>query len=153
MNLKGKRNRYTCEHCSQSIVTIDRDEGVTPYCLLCKVTPYCKGFMQSAMYRGIWEEPTHEWRKPTPEEYATLHESVKLHVDMGGLCLHRIETIQAKIEDTGQIDGDDAFEIAYDKGYPRSIRSVLIHRFASSRQVVRAFLVANALGIPVELQT
>ena len=84
-------NRYSCDTCKKSIITIDREKGTTPMFLKCRATPNCFGQMSSAMYRGVSGQPTFEWRKPTPEEYKAMSKPMKQHIDMGGLALYAIE--------------------------------------------------------------
>ena len=69
----GKKNTYTCGRCSGQIVTIDKDEGVTPFQIMCRATSRCPGWMVSSFYevdqalapnwqwvkRGKREEPMH----------------------------------------------------------------------------------------------
>lgn len=83
-------NRYTCDICEHSIVTVDRQPGVTPMFLSCKSGTKCSGMMRSAGYVGVTGEPTYEWRKPTPAERKKLSPAMQEHVDLGGLCLYPI---------------------------------------------------------------
>jgi hypothetical protein len=89
--MSERLNRYTCRDCRQSIITVDRDEGVTPFMLLCRATEGCRGFSYSSMYRGVTGTPTYEWRKPTPAEYLAYPPAMREHVDQGGLDIHPIE--------------------------------------------------------------
>lgn len=48
------------------MVTVDIDEGVTPFMEICEK---CKGDMHSSFYRCPQNLiPTHEWYKPTLEQ-------------------------------------------------------------------------------------
>lgn len=87
----GKLNRYTCQTCGGHTITVDRDEGVTPFMLLCRATKDCGGHMYSSFYRDVEGVPTYEWRKPTPTEYAAMSPAMRDHVDLGGLDIHPIE--------------------------------------------------------------
>jgi len=89
--LNPNLNRYTCKNCGRSVVTIDREMGVTPMFLNCRATAGCSGDMSSAMYRSVVVEPTFEWRKPTPDEYKEMPRAMKDHIDMGGLAIYPIE--------------------------------------------------------------
>lgn len=86
---RGRINVYTCDTCGGQIVTVDRDEGVTPFMLTCRFIPeYCDGSMVSALYRvDQLLKPTHEWYKPDkpPQDPA-----MRQHVEMGGLLIRRI---------------------------------------------------------------
>lgn len=81
-------NVYVCEKCAAPLITIDRHKGVTPFMTWC---PSCKGWAQSSMYRVPQTlEPTHEWRRPTREEYDALEPATKQHCANGGLLLKEI---------------------------------------------------------------
>ena len=87
----GMKNRYTCEVCGKSIVTIDRDEGVTPFylsCMFCK-----KGFSRSSFYQIDQNvKPDYEWYKPTKLEIMVLPKDLKDHVEHGGLIIRKIKS-------------------------------------------------------------
>jgi hypothetical protein len=87
----GRLNRYTCQTCGGHTITIDRDEGVTPFMLLCRATKDCVGHMYSSFYRAVEGVPTYEWRKPTLAEYAAMSPAMRDHIDRGGLDIHPIE--------------------------------------------------------------
>ena len=85
----GQKNIYTCVKCGAHIVTIDRDDGTTPFMIACKV-PHCSAAMQSSFYqvfdqgiRAYWE-----WYKPNAIQALTQNEYA--HVDKGGLLLRAI---------------------------------------------------------------
>lgn len=87
--LKGKKNVYTCEACKATIITVDRDDGVTPFTTSCK-RGACRGTMYSSLYRvdqGL--VPTHEWYRSTPHEIATKRNPAACleHHKSGGLFL------------------------------------------------------------------
>jgi hypothetical protein len=84
-------NRYTCQTCSGYIITVDREEGVTPFALECRATKDCQGDMYSSFYRDVHGVPTYEWRKPMPAEYARMSPAMRDHVDKGGLDIYPIE--------------------------------------------------------------
>ncbi len=84
-------NVYKCDTCHRFIVTVDRDEGVTPMFLSCKGKPGCQGRMTSRMYRVPQVlVPDWEWYKPASLE--GLREGEREHVERGGLLLRRIGT-------------------------------------------------------------
>ena len=88
MSFQGKPNVYVCEACHEELVTVDVDEGVTPFMLGCRATPGCSGMAQSAMYNVPPErvaEATHEWYKPATMD--GLSAAVQDHVGKGGLLL------------------------------------------------------------------
>lgn len=91
MSLAGKLNRYTCTTCRGSVITVDRDEGTTPFAMGCRAKDGCDGMMSSAFYRGVTGTPTFEWRKATKEEYAAASDELKMHFAMGGLDIHPIQ--------------------------------------------------------------
>ena len=83
-------NKYTCRTCGHSIITVDRDEGVTPFMIGCKATQGCAGDMYSSFYRNVSGQPTFEWRKPTPHELAKASREMREHFKMGGLDIYPI---------------------------------------------------------------
>jgi hypothetical protein len=93
-----RENVYTCQTCGRRVTTIDREEGVTPFMIMCSRTGGgdCTGDMHSAFYpKGPRpphiEPPSYEWYKPVGAEYDALSEIMKTeHVDRGGLILRKI---------------------------------------------------------------
>lgn len=83
-------NKYTCRKCGGFIITIDRDEGVTPFMICCRASEYCNGDMFSAFYDNVSGIPTFEWRKPTSTEYAKASKAMREHYDKGGLNIYPI---------------------------------------------------------------
>lgn len=85
-------NVYQCEKCGGETVTIDREEGVTPFMIRCRANTECGGMMNSTFYMASQDlTPKFEWRKPTPVEYEKLDKATrKDHVDRGGLLLYPI---------------------------------------------------------------
>jgi hypothetical protein len=89
VSFKGKKNIYICEGCRCSITTIDKDDGVTPYLVKCRVTPGCSKLMRSQFYRVDQVlEPNYEWYKPDDSE--KIERGYEEHVAMGGLLLRKI---------------------------------------------------------------
>lgn len=91
---KGKKNLYVCDTCEGHIVTVDVDEGVTPFMmncqgadgLLCKEA--CKGYMRSAMYRVPQDiKPSHEWYYP--QDLREVKPNLMDHVTNGGLLFRK----------------------------------------------------------------
>lgn len=91
-------NAYRCPDCGGYIVTVDRDEGVTPMFLACRVKGDpsdpgndCKGRMASMGYPPepwpIDATPTWEWYRPEGEAYAAMNAEMRDHIDRGGLAL------------------------------------------------------------------
>ena len=88
--MKPTRNRYTCQKCGKWIITMDVDEGATPFMLGCRATEGCDGIMQSGFYRVRDDEgpATFLWRKPTKAEYKTASKWMRRHFDAGGLDIY-----------------------------------------------------------------
>lgn len=86
---QNKKNIYTCKKCSQQIVTIDIDEGTTPFFLKCRATPGCQGMMFSKSYMGVPEEavPDYEWFKPL--SLKGYNQAMRDHIGMGGLDIRK----------------------------------------------------------------
>lgn len=88
MESKGKINEYICPD-GHKIVTINTDEGVTPFILQCRHVG-CNKSAKSQMHLVDQEqEPTHEWVRPIDLE--ELSEWDREHVEMGGLLLKNKE--------------------------------------------------------------
>jgi hypothetical protein len=93
---EARRNAYVCRKCVGVIVTVDRDEGVTPMFLRCRATKDCTGQMVSCMYRvnevmKIPPEPTWEWYAPNHAERRKLTPEMLDHVEKGGLLIREIQ--------------------------------------------------------------
>ena len=105
----SRKNAYWCDSCHGYIVTIDRDEGVTPMFLACRVKGEptdprndCEGMSRSMMYpaepwpetdgygHAIPTEPTWEWYAPGADEANALDRGTFEHVQKGGLLLRKI---------------------------------------------------------------
>lgn len=98
---QNKKNRYVCQKCHKSIITIDKDEGITPFMIECKATENCDGLMYSSFYDKSLQNnplliPMFEWYKPKnanhyPEEH---REIMQKHFDEGGLDIRPIRKEQ-----------------------------------------------------------
>lgn len=91
--MKGAVNVYTCPVCAGETVTIDVDEGVTPFMLRCRATAGCHGMAQSSFYRPRTGhgEPTWEWYRPTPKQARSAGLAMRDHAEKGGLFIRRRE--------------------------------------------------------------
>lgn len=89
----GKKNIYTCEVCFGHVVTVDADEGVTPFMIQCQATEGCKGIMHSSMYRVFDQSmrPDLVWFKPSKEDLIKLDANTREHVAKGGLIYRKYE--------------------------------------------------------------
>jgi hypothetical protein len=109
-------NVYICQLCGGHTVTVDVDEGVTPFMIKCRkdvprrfgprgkasIKTSCPGSAYSSFYpRGPRPahigEPAWEWYKPTDAELVALYrgdilEGMREHVSKGGLDLRRRTT-------------------------------------------------------------
>lgn len=92
MGFQGKKNVYLCQKCGHGFVSIDVDEGVTPFMTGC-LRDGCDGWAQSTFYRVdpmLKEIPAAlEWYRPTALD--GLKHRVRLHVEKGGLISRRTE--------------------------------------------------------------
>jgi hypothetical protein len=88
----GKVNVYTCPKCGREMVTVDRDEGVTPFMLRCRVTLDCDGMAESCLYRPPPDHgpPMFEWYKPTEKQLKKAEPSMRHHAEQGGLFIRGI---------------------------------------------------------------
>jgi hypothetical protein len=97
----ARENVYVCEKCGGFTVTIDVDEGVTPFMIRCRakdvvgndaILPGCKGNAVSSFYPegprpSHIQEPAWEWYAPSSTEFESLDSATKDHVYSGGLIL------------------------------------------------------------------
>lgn len=82
-------NQYTCWTCNGVITTIDRDEGVTPAMLACRVTEGCDGTMHSHRYMVDSNlTPDYEWYTPAK---LPRDPDMREYVERGGLLIRKIE--------------------------------------------------------------
>lgn len=114
---KGLKNVYTCRVCTGEIVTIDREDGVTPFALACRATDSCRGMMTSAFYKCNQSlVPAFEWYKPSSMK--GLDDGAREHVQKGGLLLQRIPANPHNIDDpllrraVGFVEGRDMLSAA-----------------------------------------
>lgn len=106
---KGQINVYTCISCGRKAVTVDREEGVTPFTITC---PFCeKSEAQSHFYRVPQDlDPMYEWYKPDEAELGDLmsfeegRDVYDNHIKRGGLVMRKIggptftETLMKKLK-------------------------------------------------------
>lgn len=75
-----EKNVYTCQACAGVVVTIDRDDGVTPFSIRCRAAEKCDGLMYSTFYQVGKKPlvPQYEWFRPDDEELqAEINEAVQ----------------------------------------------------------------------------
>jgi hypothetical protein len=97
VSFKGKENVYTCEKCGGFTVTVDLDEGVTPFMLDCRASGKegdCDGDAYSAGNpKRPWPphipEPAWEWYRPTEAEARRLGRAWREHLKNGGLAIRK----------------------------------------------------------------
>lgn len=101
MSFPGRINEYRCDDCEGVMVTIDVDEGDTPFFARCQlavrkqvdattrlVGATCGGRCYSSMYDCDQARPAHyAWRRPTPHEAANLRGFERWQVGQGQLIL------------------------------------------------------------------
>lgn len=102
MSFKGRENVYICQRCGGHTVTVDVDEGVTPFSIRCRAgNGRCPGLAYSAMYPA-GERPAHipppswEWYRPTEKEAREVDARAPGSLDHarnGGLFLRRKGTL------------------------------------------------------------
>lgn len=89
---RGKTNCYTCQKCGKVIKCRDIDKGTTPFMITCEK---CQNMMHSSFYMDdiyINVEVSHEWYRPSLEEFVKMEiQSEIQHVLNGGLLLRKIE--------------------------------------------------------------
>lgn len=99
METEPRINVYVCQVCGGHTVTVDVDEGVTPFMIGCRRQQgprrQCKGIAQSSFYQRVplhIGEPQWEWYRPTDEQLKNIYsgdslEQMREHVAKGGLDL------------------------------------------------------------------
>ena len=99
---KGQENVYTCQKCGGYTVTIDRDEGTTPFMIRCRAKDECKGEAYSSFYPkgprpAYIPPPAWEWYRPTDtelllevEKHPKSEAGIRQHVEMGGLLMRQL---------------------------------------------------------------
>lgn len=92
-SFQGKKNIYVCEACKGHIVTVDRDDGVTPFMTSCYAKEGCSGAMRSSMYEVSDQtmRAGYEWYRPDSSEITSASLHTRDHVSNGGLLLRKIE--------------------------------------------------------------
>lgn len=94
MSFKGKKKRYYCDRCGREFITIDRDEGTTPFITSCQNEDPCTGSAYSQLYRIDQSlTPTHEWYRATDDEAMKMKLHSREHHGMGGLFLRKISEV------------------------------------------------------------
>lgn len=108
MRIKERMNLYMCQYGCHN-VTVDVDEGVTPFMIDCEfrgrpdrpLNPNyakdgrCVGVAKSTFYPqqlppgAPYPKPTHEWYRPSKEELSMLSLAEIEHVNNGGLLLRK----------------------------------------------------------------
>lgn len=94
MSSKGKLNAYICKTCKGKTVTIDIDDGVTPFMLNCRATEGCKSWAQSQCYDVDPLEvgkPAFEWYQPSLAEIKKSSPGMIDHAAQGGLFIRPIK--------------------------------------------------------------
>lgn len=80
----GRKNIYICQKCHRHIVTVDIDDGVTPFMLICRATKDCNGDMYSTFYNAPQNlPPDFEWFKP--KSLKGYSPEMRDHIKRGGL--------------------------------------------------------------------
>lgn len=92
---KGKKNIYMCKRCGRGFVSIDLDDGVTPFLMSC-LTDGCKELAASFFYQAPQDlladiSPAVEWYKPDAVELAGLTGHSREHVLKGGLLSRKVQ--------------------------------------------------------------
>lgn len=101
MSLKGKKNIYLCHKCGHGFVTVDVDEGTTPFATNCD-HPGCGGVATSLCYGAPQPvlasvKPSFEWYKPASTERLSAGEVE--HVLKGGLLKRRVPRVASGVRE------------------------------------------------------
>lgn len=91
-------NVYTCPN-GHETVTVDLDDGVTPFMLRCRSG--CAEMAQSSCYRvSPGKIPAWEWYRPGKAERRKLSRAMRAHVDQGGLVFRAISARRPGVDPT-----------------------------------------------------
>lgn len=92
MEKAGMINRYVCQECGESIITINADDGTTPFMIRCRATEGCGGVMQSSFYMVSQKmTPQFEWFMPPIKDLKKYSRATREHIKKGGLVLRARE--------------------------------------------------------------
>ncbi len=81
----GKKNVYICEHCGHGFVTLDCEEGVTPFMTGCL---NCGALAKSMMYnipQQLLGTPAVRWIRPKKSTWGRFPPGIQQHLEKGGL--------------------------------------------------------------------
>jgi hypothetical protein len=113
-SLVGQKNRYTCRKCNSWYVTVDKDDGTTPFMAPCRVR-FCDGVAQSEFYRVDQSlTATHEWYRAGDAEARGMEPNSRQHHDMGGLFLRRVPVTMTLRNDL-EINAKECFPVSTKK--------------------------------------
>ncbi len=87
MSFKGKKNIYLCPSCGHGFVSLDVDDGTTPFMTKCL---NCNDMAQSMFYAAPQEvlariNPALEWYSPSPKSVKKMSPAAQQHCARGGL--------------------------------------------------------------------
>lgn len=85
---KGKTNVYACQSCDRKIVTLDKDQGTTPFAIRCKEMGGCDDGMMYSSFYAVDQTlgPIHYvWFKP--DNLDGYSDAMLEHIRKGGLDL------------------------------------------------------------------
>ena len=95
--MRGEKNVYVCED-GHETVTLDRDEGTTPFMMRCRHDG-CTKTSQSKFYRVDQRlVATWEWYKPAADDPCMRDDAVREHVELGGLMPRKITSPRKVVE-------------------------------------------------------
>lgn len=91
---KGMKNEYACA-AGHVTVTVDRDDGVTPFTIACPKCDAPGTRAQSRFYRvDQSQEPEYEWYRPESWELRGESRELRQHVKSGGLVLRKVPQLR-----------------------------------------------------------
>lgn len=90
MEKTGMKNIYVCEKCGGGIVTINRDDGTTPFMIMCRAKDGCGGVMRSQFYPSNAVMFVADWEWFRPVSTKGYSPEMKDHIKNGGLVLRKI---------------------------------------------------------------
>lgn len=104
--MEGNKDKFKCHECGFSVITIERDDGITPYVLPC-LNKGCDSVMLSKFGKKavvLGKSPDYELRFPTEDEYEKMSGKFREKVDNGYLLPFRIDKSGRDNSSTALID-------------------------------------------------
>lgn len=111
MERMGQVNRYYCKGCGKSTFTINLNNGVTPFGIICPLCDHLECYSCFYTLATSKVTVTHCFYRPMLVEYKKLDFDVKSHVAMGGLLFGLLTDAKPLWPDEFTSDGQAALKL------------------------------------------